>query len=63
MGATERTGTDFLFLFSRRLRKQSNKQPMIKKRKREVRKISAGDLVRFQSDRKLAEEGEKKGSD
>jgi hypothetical protein len=36
---------------------------MIKKRKREVRKISAGDLVRFQSDRKLAEEGEKKGSD
>ncbi len=36
---------------------------MIKKRKKEVRKISPGDLVRSQREKKLAEEGEKIGRD
>jgi hypothetical protein len=36
---------------------------MIKKRKKEVRKISAGDFVKSQIEKKLAEEGEKKVRD
>lgn len=36
---------------------------MTRKRHKEVRKISAGDLVRFQKEKKLAWEGEKTGTD
>ena len=36
---------------------------MIKKRKNAVKKISAGDRVKFPTDRKPAEEGEKIGKD
>jgi hypothetical protein len=36
---------------------------VIKKRKKEVRKISAGDFVKSQIEKKLAEEGEKKARD
>ena len=36
---------------------------MIDSRKKEVRKISPGDLVRWAKDKKLANEGEKIGSD
>jgi hypothetical protein len=39
------------------------KQEMIESRKKEVRKISPGDLVRWAKDKKLANEGEKIGSD
>lgn len=51
------------FSFAKYARRYVAVIPIIKKRKRAVRKISAGDLVRPPNDMKLAEAGEKMGKD